>query len=278
VAERRAASTVGLSARWYAFLYYGEDVTRLPVVFDPAVSQRLEQAAARAWPAAEVEEIEGWLLRRTEGVDRRRSNSLLPPVDPGHAARTVELALATAEELGFSPAVQVSPAEGHLRLDDALADRGMPATGPSLVLAGPLAAAGRASAHVELGPLDARWVEAWGAVSGIPGTEETAELVLSQLDGRARYALARDAVSGDPLAVALGVLDGEWLGLFSLATAPAARRRGIGSAVVDALEGWAAAAGAAGTYLQVERDNEPALGFYARRGFHVAHSYHYRSA
>jgi ribosomal protein S18 acetylase RimI-like enzyme len=51
----------------------------------------------------------------------------------------------------------------------------------------------------------------------------------------------------------------------------------VASALVDALSAWAAGAGGTGTYLQVERDNEAALAFYARRGFHVAHSYHYRS-
>src|SRR3954451_225205 len=40
--------------------------------FDPEVSHQLERLAARAWPAEEVEEVEGWLLRRTIDVDRRR--------------------------------------------------------------------------------------------------------------------------------------------------------------------------------------------------------------
>jgi hypothetical protein len=92
-------------------------VRRLPSESDPEVSHQLERLAARAWPADEVEEVEGWLLRRTVGVDRRRSNSLLPPADPSAATRTVDLALATAEELDFSTTIQVSPAEGHLRLD-----------------------------------------------------------------------------------------------------------------------------------------------------------------
>jgi ribosomal protein S18 acetylase RimI-like enzyme len=46
---------------------------------------------------------------------------------------------------------------------------------------------------------------------------------------------------------------------------------------MDALERWAAGIGARGVYLQVEADNDAALALYARRGLHVAHSYHYRS-
>jgi GNAT superfamily N-acetyltransferase len=131
---------------------------------------------------------------------------------------------------------------------------------------------------VELGGLDDRWVEAWEAVSGLDGTGETAQLVLSQLSDRARFALAVEALSGRPLGVCVGVSEEGWLGLFSLTVTPDARRRGIATSVVDALESWAATTGAEHTYLQVEASNSAALAFYAERGFHISHSYHYRSA
>ncbi|HEV2814019.1 MAG TPA: hypothetical protein VGW10_12275, partial [Solirubrobacteraceae bacterium] len=38
----------------------------------------IERAAAAAWPAAEVEERGGWLLRATPRVPHRRNNSALP--------------------------------------------------------------------------------------------------------------------------------------------------------------------------------------------------------
>lgn len=235
----------------------------------------IERVAMRAWPAEEVQEVEGWRLRRTEGVGRRRSNSLLPPMDSGQAVRTVELALATAEELGFDEVVQVSPAEVHLRLDEALEDRGMAFGGRTLVLAGALR--GGVGEGVWLSGLDREWVEAWAAVDGSEGREETADLVLSQLGDRARFARV-DAADGEPLAVGIGVVEDGWLGVFSLAVAPEARRRGFGTAIMGSLESWAATAGARSVYLQVEADNDAALALYAQRRMHVAHSYHYRSA
>jgi ribosomal protein S18 acetylase RimI-like enzyme len=261
-------------------------MVQLPWRFDPEVSHTLERLAARAWPADEVHDVEGWLLRRTDGVDRRRCNSLLPPADDAHARRTLDLALATAAELDVVASVQVSPAEAHLGLDDALAAMGGVSGGASLVIAGPApgAAAPAPSAGgsavpyaIQGGPLTAKWVEAWADVSGLDGTRETAELVLSQLSARGQFCVATDAATGAPLAVGLGVAEDGWLGIFSLATSPAARRRGLASAVVDHLERWGATRGARRSYLQVEADNEPALRFYARRGFHVAHSYHYRT-
>jgi ribosomal protein S18 acetylase RimI-like enzyme len=243
--------------------------------FDPEVSFAIERVAVRGWPAEEVEEVEGWLLRRTEGVDRRRSNSMLPPADSGYAARSVDAALAVAEELGFAEVVQVSPSEAHLRLDEVLEDRGMAFGGRTLVLAGALGD-GREN-RVRSGDLDREWVDAWAVLGGGDGAEVTADRVLSQLGGRARFARV-DGREGEPVAVGIGVVDEGWLGVFSLTVAPAARRRGLATEVMDALERWATTMGARGVYLQVEADNDAALALYARRGLHVAHSYHYRSA
>lgn len=274
--------------------------TTLRSHFDPEVSHHIERLAARAWPAGEVEDVEGWLLRRTDGVDRRRCNSLLPPPDTAHAIRSLELALATAEELDFTQTIQVSPAEAHLRLDEALEDRGMAFGGATLVLAGPLGGtpsppadisvrvhdgapspgplASAPAIAVELGDLTTDWVSAWAAVSGIAGTGETSALVLSQLGARARFATAVDTATSEPLGVCIGVAEFGWLGLFSLHVTPSARRRGIATHLVDTLSSWSTSIGATSTYLQVEADNEPALSFYASRGFHITHSYHYRSA
>lgn len=243
--------------------------------FDPEVSVVIERAAMRAWPAEEVEVVEGWVLRRTIGVGRRRSNSMLPPAETGAAVRSVDMAIAAADELDFPLVVQVSPAEMHLALDEALEDRGMTFGGATVVLAGPVRARGRVDS-VEIGPLTPEWVEAWEEVTGDDGAEAAADLVLSQLGEDAGFAIMLDG--GEPVAVAIGVVDGAWLGVFSLAVTPSERRRGLATDVMDALEIWGTERGASEVYLQVEADNDPALTLYARRGMAVAHSYHYRSA
>jgi ribosomal protein S18 acetylase RimI-like enzyme len=62
-----------------------------------------------------------------------------------------------------------------------------------------------------------------------------------------------------------------------MATAPAARRHGVATAVVAGLEAHASAASATAAYLQVETDNRAAIACYQRLGYVRSHGYHYRS-
>ena len=77
----------------------------------------IEQLAVNARAAATVQLVDGWLLRPTPGVARRRCNSALPPPSAARASGTRrEQVLDLAERLyarrGQPAVVQVSPA-GH---------------------------------------------------------------------------------------------------------------------------------------------------------------------
>lgn len=56
--------------------------------------------------------------------------------------------------------------------------------------------------------------------------------------------------------------------LITLAVAPEARRQGLGAALLLAIEGRAARAGAGEMFLEVAEDNAPARALYARAGWH----------
>jgi ribosomal protein S18 acetylase RimI-like enzyme len=78
--------------------------------------------------------------------------------------------------------------------------------------------------------------------------------------------------------VGLAVCERGWAGLFCVATAASARRRGIASHVVHALTTWAVEHGARRLYLQVDSTNAAAHALYERAGFTRSHGYHYRAA
>lgn len=239
----------------------------------------IEEHAVAAWPAAVGERADGWLLRHTPGVSRRRCNSALP-LEPG-AERTLERVTAFYTARGMAPTVQIAPAERLADLDDTLAAAGYHRHGETLVLRAPtavvvVAAAGEA-VRVELDerPTE-RWLAAFEELDDHADSAAVAEGVIARIALPAAFA----SVTLDGRVAGMGLLvgGGAWGGVFSMATRPAYRRRGVASAILHALATWAADHGTEDLYLQVERENDTARRLYERMGFTHSHSYHYRSA
>lgn len=90
----------------------------------------------------------------------------------------------------------------------------------------------------------------------------------SELAGRPRreYVVAVDE-AGTILGYAGVDHSGDVADIMTIAVAPAGRRRGIGSLLLDHLLHLARAAGEAHVLLEVRADNEPAIALYTRFGF-----------
>jgi len=120
---------------------------------------------------------------------------------------------------------------------------------------------------------------AWWSVAGeqsrFASEQEGFRALLARLPGPVGYALVRER--GVPAATGLGVVDGGWLGVFAMLTLPEHRGRGAARAALAALARFASARGAERLYLQVERENAPALALYASAGFRELYGYHYRT-
>ncbi|MGZ6672961.1 MAG: GNAT family N-acetyltransferase [Solirubrobacteraceae bacterium] len=233
----------------------------------------VEELAARAWPAAEAHRLDGWLLRHTPSLTRRRSNSALPLAgDRGDPALVEDF----YARRGARALVQVSPAEERGGLDAELERRGWTRDGTTDVLVAGAGAALAGTAPGEVALTDrpnADWVAAWAACEERPDADEHARTVLCRIEPPTAYARAAEGRG-----VGLAVCERGWAGLFCVATAAGARRRGIAGHVVHALTSWAVERGARRLYLQVESANAPAQAFYERAGFTRSHGYHYRAA
>jgi GNAT superfamily N-acetyltransferase len=88
--------------------------------------------------------------------------------------------------------------------------------------------------------------------------------------------VVRDAAR-HAVACALLASEGEFVGLYDVFTAPAARGRGLSRQLCGQLLRRAAAQGARRAYLQVEAGNHAARAVYAKLGFEDAYRYHYRA-
>jgi len=244
-----------------------------------AIAQ-LERLAFRAWPAERVVDVDGWQLRLTHGMTRR-ANSVWPVGARGQLA--VEQRVDTLERLyrseGLPARVQITAVAEPADLDAQLAARGYEVETPVAIQVAPVAslAAQGAPPGLALEVLerpDARWLAISADRGRFAAMRPRYEALLGRIGERARFALAsRD---GEPVAVGLGVVEGGWLGVFSMLTLPESRRAGCGRAILMALARSGAAAGAERAYLQVERDNAAALALYAGLGFRELYGYHYR--
>lgn len=250
---------------------------------DPALVLEVEERAFRAWPAAEVEELDGWRLRFNVGVTGR-ANSVWPNAVTG--ARPLEERLDRVEAAytshGLPPKFQICPAACPSDLDAALTERGYgpEAAATSVSCASVEQVLGRLETADQEVALSESMSDAWfagyaGAEAFPPEQAAVRRGIIERIAVRPAFALAER--EGAPASVALGVLDGDWLGVFCVSTLPNYRRQGLARAILRALLQWGAARGAARTYLQVMDENSPARRLYNDAGYVPLHRYYYRT-
>jgi len=240
----------------------------------------LEQVAWTGWPGLEQEHLGGWVLRAANGFTGR-ANSALPLTDPGVPT---EAAIAHVVDFydarGLHPRFQV-PTPLALPLDERLEALGWTVLDPVDVMTADVERVLTGTAPIpDVPPLlvdpapDAGWLDAYHYRGGALPAHAVA--VITAGAGPA-FASVRDD-TGSVLAIARAAVSQGWAGITAVEVAEHARRRGLGTHVMRELVAWAGRQGARHAYLQVARENTPALGLYGRMGFFAHHGYHYRLA
>jgi ribosomal protein S18 acetylase RimI-like enzyme len=250
------------------------------ISFIPELAQvrRYEAAGFRAWPAAAVHYDGTWVVRLTAGHPAKRLNSV-NPLDPGDVVNIGERIARAARRFdayGRPLTFRMSPLSG-LTLSRHLDQEGWSTFSQSLVMRMPLDDAGVSEAMDQIPLKDmGRFIGAELKVHGLdaslrPGLSE----IISSIQPEAGlFVLEHD--DEEPLATAICVHDGDLAGLFEIATDAAWRGKGHGRRIVLSALKWARLRGAREAWLQVEADNEPALGLYRSIGFSEIYRYHYR--
>ncbi|GAA2584095.1 GNAT family N-acetyltransferase [Actinomadura fulvescens] len=229
----------------------------------------MDDLVAAAWPAPFSQDMGGWRLRHADGVTKR-ANSVLPLGDPGPVDAAIEGVERFYAGLGLPAVFSMAAGACPAGLDGTLAERGYARLDPTLVMVRELDGPGAGADGVTIDTAPSReWLDLWWSVDGrYPEGLPMAEKILTGVP--AGYAML------DGVAVGRGVPQGEWLGVYAMAVAPEARRRGLGRRVLHALLSWGREQGCERAYLLVVEENAAARALYEAEGFEIAGGYHYR--
>lgn len=250
----------------------------------PADTLRLsgiEDASLNASAPPQQLWLDGWLLRLSPGKAKRARS--INAVAPGRLPVADKLAQAEAlyRQAGLPLVVRITPFSQPHGLDDLLADMGLQRFDDTLVLAADLAdmvLGATLPGSVRLDPAAAdEFARVVGALRGSPEVQAKAHaerVSLSPVPYKGWIARHGDEV----LACGQYARQGDWVGLYDIFTAEAARNRGLSQALCAELLRRAAAEGARIAYLQVDAANAPALAVYRKLGYQPGYGYHYRTA
>jgi GNAT superfamily N-acetyltransferase len=239
--------------------------------------RHLEELSLNAWPALQTAVYDGWLLRFADGYTRRANsvNPLYPgALDPVEKIRRCEaIYAARGQDTVFKLTDAAEPADLDARLERCGYRREAP-TSVQTVDLGALALPPSVDA-AGAGAVTDAWLADFCRLNRVAERHRpTMRRMLGGLIPAACFMALRDG--HETVAVGLAVRDGGHVGLFDIVTAPERRGQGFGTALVHQLLAWGKAGGAHTAYLQVMRDNAPALRLYARLGFRERYGYWYR--
>jgi ribosomal protein S18 acetylase RimI-like enzyme len=242
-----------------------------------AVVRRYEAAGFRAWPAASTHYDATWAIRLTAGHPARRLNSV-NPLDPGDGANLLER-MARAERrfeaYGRPLTFRMSPLAGP-DISGFLDEAGWARLSESLVMELELDDELLANAMSQIPLKDmGRFINAAIGIGSLdPGLRPGLSELISSIQPEAGLFVVEH--DGKPVSTAICVQDGILAGLFEIATDEGLRGRGFGRRAILSSLKWAHSRGARHAWLQVEADNEVAIGLYKALGFQELYRYHYR--
>lgn len=236
--------------------------------------QSFETAAFAAWPSIESEAIHGWQLRLDRGYTKRANSANASDLSSNLTEANISDIEARFRKHGLEPVFRIPSHAQVAATENLLIGRGYHFTDLSLVMARPL----NTSVHAERALLVAsagQWLEVFQSVSGKTGADQVAHLeILRRIRHPVAYAMYEKG--GQALCCGMGVLVGDKLGLFDIATRADWEGQGLAKRLCNSLLAWGHEMGARTAFLQVVGANARAINLYEHLGFRTHYHYWYR--
>jgi N-acetylglutamate synthase len=237
--------------------------------------RRLEERAFAGWPALESRDVAGWRLRFSGGYTKRANSINALGRDARTDRDTVDALEGAYRERGQPPIWRLSPLAPPAMADH-LRGPAYRTIERSLVQMAPLPGGFTVDPDVHIHPEPTvDWLNAFATYSPVqPRHRGIMQRMLMAIAAPKGFALVQH--DGEPMAMAIGAVQGDHMGLFDVLVMPHARRRGLARRVTESLYGWAFGQGARVAYLQVVATNQAAMPLYAAQGFRTVYAYEYR--
>ncbi|WP_052703144.1 GNAT family N-acetyltransferase [Paenibacillus beijingensis] len=238
----------------------------------------IERCSLHAWPALQTTCEDGWLLRFAEGYTKRANS--VNAFDSGNEADLAAKIAAFEKryaDAGLDSVFKITPFVPE-SLDTELARQGYTVVEPSCVqLLDGLDQIGEpklpdVNMQRDLSP---EWLRLVSAMSGLSGKQaEVMQRMLASSELTTGYfVLSHLSV---PVACGIGVVEGEYVGLFDIVTAKQYRNRGYAEQLILHILKWGKSCGASKSYVQVVESNAPAMRLYEKLKYKQIYPYWYR--
>ncbi|OAB38399.1 GNAT family N-acetyltransferase [Paenibacillus glacialis] len=225
------------------------------------MSKTIEEYSLNAWPAVQTLTQDGWLLRFADGYTKRSNsiNAIYKGIDDN-----LHTKIKNCEEIysrsNLDVVFKITPFVPDA-LDQALDDRGYGIVDPSSVqtlesltdIKVPFVKEVEISEY-----LNDKWLE---IMTEMKGLSERNRLITQKLlsDSKLRQAYCILYDNAVPVACGLGVVEGDYVGLYDIVTDKHYRNKGYGEQVVLHILHWAKSIGATKSYILVVKGNAPAI-------------------
>lgn len=237
----------------------------------------IEELSMNHWPSLSTLLYDGWVLRFAEGYTKR-ANSINPIYDStcdlNHKIHACE-EIYSAHHL---PTIyKISPFVHPAHLDETLEEKGYALIDTTSVQTLNLdnISEPRLTSAIINEDITPAWLEDFCRFSHADDKYKSVlERMVSNINTKKGFIsfYCEDQV----VACGLGVLEREYIGLYSIVTDQNYRNRGYAEQMILNLLKWGKQNGAKHSYLAVVADNEPALRLYSKIGYAEIYRYWYR--